>query len=129
MSNAEPPDARGSDSRAAIEWPIVLARWTDFARATSRLPSTGPEARWRASVPAIIGLQAIVFALREARGWAEPDRRWARAVASATIERHATELARLWSPMPELMREIVDDARAELGQVAADAPPPPATGA
>src|SRR5262245_40321112 len=46
-----------------LTWPALLGHWTAFAQNSLALPKTADGDRWRAAVPAIIGLQALTHAL------------------------------------------------------------------
>jgi hypothetical protein len=111
--------ASASDTTPAqrhLTWATLLARWTDFARASVALPTDGEGGRWRASVAPIIGLQAVTFALGES-GLLPPDER---AVAldrgALLVARYAAELAAAWGscPLPGEVVALVEDARSAL---------------
>lgn len=98
----------------AMTWAVLLARWTEFARSAVALPTEGAGGRWRESVPAIIGLQAIALALRDLdEHELEEDRSLAIDTASVGVDRHAQELAAIWAdePWPEEVHELLEDAR------------------
>lgn len=105
-----------------LTWPALLAHWTAFAKASLALPKNAEGDRWRAAVPAIIGLQAVTFALgdldrlRAAPSDADGERALAIDRAELLIRKHGAELHDLWAgePLhPELAR-LIEDARAAL---------------
>lgn len=119
QANHESDDA--SPQRVAETWAALLAHWTSFARAAASLPKDADGERWRASVPGIIGLQAITMALgdldRLASGPGGPaehavgvDR------AAIQIREHAATINQAWraEAMPSGIIELMEDARAAL---------------
>ena len=56
-ADAPPHDADG------LTWAVLLGRWVEFARSSVALPGTGDGRRLRDSVPDLIMLQAVWFAL------------------------------------------------------------------
>lgn len=101
----------------AMTWAMLLARWTEFARSAVALPTEGAGGRWRESVPAIIGLQAISMALGDLDGHElDEDRSLALDTASVGVDRHAETLAGVWAdePWPEELHELLEDARRAL---------------
>jgi hypothetical protein len=115
-------DQEAADSArrcAATTWAALLAHWTSFARAAVALRDDANGERWRASVPAVIGLQAVTLALGDldmlASGLAGEyavgvDR------AAILIREHAATLNAAWrsAPMPHGLIELMEDARAAL---------------
>lgn len=115
-----PTDPRGSD----LTWPALLAHWTQFAQSSLALPKTAEGDRWRAAVPAIIGLQAVTFALGDldrladasSGGAAGGERALALDKSDMLIRKHAAELHELWrgEPLHAELDSLVSDARAAL---------------
>lgn len=107
---------RAMDANApsrGITWAALLARWTEFARSSLALPRNAEGERWRRAVPSIIGLQAVTQALGECAGLPPDELALGLDRAAILIDRHAAELAALWSaePLhPELVL-LIDDAR------------------
>jgi hypothetical protein len=98
-----------------LTWPALLAKWTQFAQASAAFPRTGMGDRWRASVPAIIGLQAVTFALADLAMLLPNERVVGLARAAAVIERHRGELLALWGlQMSPELRDLIADAQAAL---------------
>ncbi len=98
----------------AMTWAMLVARWTEFARSAVALPTDGAGGRWRESVPAIIGLQAIALALADLdEHELGDDRALAIDTASVGVDRHAQNLAAIWAdePWPEDLHELLEDAR------------------
>lgn len=95
-------------------WSALLARWVEFARAALALPDTDEGTRWRASVPAIITLQAVTHALGEVDRLPAPERGLALDRAGVLIRENEESVRLLWEAegLPERLRELVDDARA-----------------
>ncbi|MEO0482337.1 MAG: hypothetical protein AAF138_01810 [Planctomycetota bacterium] len=114
------PDVQNDETGAGLpetgSWALLLAKWTEFIGASLALPD-GPEAdRWRAAMPAIVGLQAIAKAMTETHALPVAERAVAFDRASLLIRRHAAELHELWrgEALPVTLFEIIGDARTAL---------------
>ncbi len=96
-----------------ITWAALLARWTEFARSSLALPRNAEGERWRRAVPAIIGLQAVTYALGESVGLPPDELALGLDRAAILIDRHAAELAALWNtePLHPELGALLDDAR------------------
>jgi len=110
-----PTTPRGTD----LTWPALLAHWTQFAQSSLALPKTAEGDRWRAAVPAIIGLQAVTFALGDLDRLADGaggERALALDKSDLLIRKHAAELHDLWrgEPLHAELATLIDDARAAL---------------
>lgn len=94
-------------------WAMLLARWTDFARAAVALPEGGEGERWRRSIAPIIELQAVTCALGEVAGLERAERLRGLDLAAVLIRRSAGALSEAWrgEPMPEKVMELVEDAQ------------------
>lgn len=97
-------------------WAALLAHWTDFARSALALPRTVDGDRWRRSVPTIIGLQAVTFALGDLGNLPDDEAALGRDRAEILIGRHDAELGAIWSDegLPVPLSELLSDARAAL---------------
>ncbi len=106
---------------APTSWPALLAAWTDFAKAAVALPKDAEGQRWRASVPAIIDLQAAACALGELHRLPADHRPAAIDTAEALISKRATELRETWNAdPPEGVVEIILDAHSAAAAARAD---------
>jgi hypothetical protein len=114
-------------SERPLTWTLLLAKWTEFARAAVALPAGDQGARWKASVPAVIGLQAVAHALGELdmvcaggqgadRPSAADDYEVGQDRAEVMIRQYVRELHEIWKgeAMPAGMAELVSDARRAL---------------
>lgn len=101
---------------SALTWAALLARWTEFARASVAFPKDETGERWRGSVAPVIGLQAAAFALAEVDALSADERALGLDRASVLVRAQAGELHRVWrgEPMPDALREVVDDAQRAL---------------
>jgi hypothetical protein len=101
---------------SALTWTALLARWTEFARASVAFPRDSEGDRWRASVAPVIGLQATTFALAEVEGLSTDERSFGLDRAGLLVRTHAGDLHAVWrgEPMPDALREVVDDAQRAL---------------
>lgn len=101
---------------SAMTWAALLARWTEFARASVAFPKDETGERWRASVAPVIGLQSVAFALGEVDSLGAEERALGLDRASVLVRTHAGELHSVWrgEAMPDALREVVDDAQRAL---------------
>jgi len=99
-----------------LAWTALLAHWMDFAKAAVALPKDGHGPRWNASVPAIITLQAVTFALAEVGGLPSDERALACDRAEMLINTAANQLECAWNGMakPASIDEIITDSRLAL---------------
>ena len=116
-----PPDARPLRPRQ-LTWAALLGRWVEFARSAMALPEDTVGTAVRDSVPDIIMLQAVWFALKDMDGLTDAERALGLDRAEVLIDRHAGALNRRWAgdastPMPRQLQELIDDARSRLGEV------------
>ena len=99
----------------SLAWTALLARWTELAAASRAWPG-GEGARWRASVPAAITLQAVTHALRELESLPAGEWPVARDMAEVQVTRALESLREIWpeAPLPEALQALVDAAGAAL---------------
>lgn len=95
-----------------LTWAYLLARWTDFARASVSFPDQGLGGRWKAVVPDIIALQAITHALAEAANLPPDEHALALNRAELGITTHAANINNAWQneTLPESLSELILDA-------------------
>ncbi|HLO40859.1 MAG TPA: hypothetical protein VK176_07535 [Phycisphaerales bacterium] len=110
------PNTRSErDESKDLTWAMLLARWTEFARASVALPRKGEQGRWRSAVADIIGLQALAQAMGEVDELVRPgERTLGLDLADIQIKAHARNLHEIWkdAPLPEQLVDLIDDARA-----------------
>ncbi len=96
-----------------MTWASLLAGWMEIARASRALGTKGPDAAWKASIPAIITLDALTFALADLKRLDESERQVAIDRAGVLLSRHRAELERTWAGrgVPEEVAEMVSDAQ------------------
>ncbi|MFG0330239.1 MAG: hypothetical protein ACF8PN_10110 [Phycisphaerales bacterium] len=106
----------GRLSPRELTWAALLAQWLDFARASVAFPQTDEGARWKSSVPAIINLQAVTFALAEIDDLPADERALGVDRAEILLRENVAALHELWedAEMPGGMIDLVDDARLAL---------------
>ncbi len=95
-----------------LSWPLLLAKWTEYAKAAVALPRTEEGDRERNSVPAVIALQATTFALSEIHRLPTDERLLGIERADYTVRERSAELDQLWRghPMPDAMLDLLTDA-------------------
>ncbi len=112
------PDSKQSvgDLTRLTSWAMLLSHWTSFARNSVALPENPEGNAWRASVPALIGLQAHVFALAELDGLPADERSVGLDRAGVGIKAHDATLRAAWSSqtMPEGVADLLIDAHSAL---------------
>ena len=110
-----------------LTWAALLGRWVEFAQSALALPQDAVGDAVRESVPDVIMLQAVWFALKDLDSVAPDQRALGLDRAGLLIEKHAAALERRWAgdladagpvakrgAMPPQLRELVDDAGAQL---------------
>lgn len=97
-------------------WEGLLAGAVALAKAAVALPSEGEGGRWKAAVPSVIALHAIIEALKQSEVLPEAELRVAQDRSAVMIREHAGAIHELWRgvELPESLRELVDEARAAL---------------
>lgn len=95
-----------------LTWAALLGRWVDFARCALALPNDAEGAAWKQSVPAIIGLQAVVMALNHTDELDAAQRAVGIDRARVLIDRHTQELHAAFgdTPLPPMLVELITDA-------------------
>lgn len=104
----------------AMTWSGLLARWIEFAQASLALPRDATGDAWRASVPHIINLQAVTFALGDVGSLSPADRPVALDKAEVLIDSSEKALLSHWvaGDLPPLLAEVIADSRVALGAAA-----------
>jgi len=107
--------SREAYSPKHVTWAALLGRWVEFARSAVGLPADEQGGRLRRSVPDMIMLQAVWFALRQMEDLPDDERRLGLDRAEILIDRHSAALRERWNGvLPRQLRELIDDARAAL---------------
>ena len=103
----------------ALTWVALLGRWIEFARSAVGLPDDDAGRRMRDSVPDVIMLQAVWFALQHLHELPADERALGCDRAEVLIDKHTAGLRDRWAdgPMPDSMRELIDDAHEQLRAV------------
>lgn len=99
-----------------LTWTALLGKWIEFAQASVALTGDAEGDRWRKSVPGVINLQAVTFALAELGDLPAEDRPVARDKAEILISDNADKLGSIWGDgqLPDGLKEIIADARKAL---------------
>lgn len=104
---------------AKLTWTVLLGRWVEFARAALALPDDDDGRLMRESVPDVIMLQAVWFALQQLDELDATQRAVGIDRGEVLIQRHRDSLHRRWGPdLPDALRELIDDASHQLEKVA-----------
>lgn len=106
-----------ADSRV-LTWSALLAVWSDFARSAGALPKTGDAGLLRRSVPGIIGLQSVTFALQHLDEIPAEEYCSGQDRASLTIRTLESELRSIWQneAMPTALLGLITDATEALAR-------------
>lgn len=100
----------------ALTWTVLLGKWIDFAKATVALRPDQDGDRWRASVPAIINLQAVTFALADFDHLPADEHAHALDKAQLLIDAAVGDLDEIWIGVGQspALEDIIADARLAL---------------
>ena len=95
-----------------LTWAVLLGRWVEFARSAVGLPEDAAGQRLRDSVPDIIMLHAVWFALEHLDELDEAEQALGIDRAAVLIERHAHALRQRWANdvLPVQIAEVIDAA-------------------
>lgn len=112
----------GTADTDRLTWVVLLGRWVEFARSALALPQDGDGQAMRESVPDIIALQAVWFALQHIDELDADERALGIARADVLIERHTRAVTARWygRPMPVELRSLINDAREALAKLRQD---------
>ena len=99
-----------------LTWAALLAQWVDFAKQAVGLPNDALGQRMRASVPDVIMLQAVWFALAHMDELTQDQRALGLDRAQVLIDRHVAALKQRWAgeSMPDELQRLIDDAYEQL---------------
>ena len=99
-----------------LTWAALLGKWVDFAQGSLALPDDDAGRKLRASVPDLIMLQAVWFALGELDELSDAERALGLDRAGVLIERHTKALEHTWGQpgVPAQIRELIGEAEARL---------------
>ncbi len=117
-SSHDNPDAPRPLETDKLTWAALLGRWVDFARSAVGLPESGAAGRVRQSVPDIIMLQAVWFALQHLAELPADEQALGLDRAEILIEKHEQALRSRWAgaPLPRQVEEVAARAWEKLGQ-------------
>lgn len=106
----------GGQQLDVMTWTALLGYWVQIARGALFLPDDMPGQRLRESVPDIIMLQAVWFALGRLDDLDGGERDLGMDRAAVLIDRHRDALNQRFSdtPMPEILRQLVQDVVSQL---------------
>lgn len=95
-----------------LTWAVLLGKWVDFARSAVALPNDEQGKRLRASVPDLIMLQAVWFALQHMDELTPDEVSLGLDRAAVLIEQHTTQLRDRWQPqpLPDRIEQLIDEA-------------------
>ncbi len=99
-----------------LTWAALLAQWMDFAQQALGLPQDDAGQRLRESVPDIVMLQAVWFALHHLDELPHDQRALGLDRAEVLIDKHTAAIHHRWTnaTMPEELHKLIDDARRQL---------------
>lgn len=96
-----------------LTWAALLGSWVEFARSAVALPDDQQGRRLRESVPDLIMLQAVWFALQHMDQLTADEQALGRDRAGLLIDMHEQQLRQRWQPeiLPEQVEQLITDAR------------------
>lgn len=99
-----------------LTWAVLLGQWVEFAKRAVGLPQDDAGRRMRDSVPDVIMLQAVWFALQHLEELDAEERALGLDRAEVLIEKHTAALHQRWQgiDMPTELNHLIDDAHAQL---------------
>ncbi|MEE2720097.1 MAG: hypothetical protein VX727_09965 [Planctomycetota bacterium] len=96
----------------SLSWAALLGRWLDLAAASTALTDAQHGPQWRASIPSLVTLQAVVFALGEFDRLDEDERPVALDRSEVLVDEARTQLEECWPDgLPEVLADAITDAR------------------
>ncbi|MFW6059194.1 MAG: hypothetical protein ACODAQ_03380 [Phycisphaeraceae bacterium] len=101
-----------------LTWAVLLGQWVEFAKRAVGLPQDDAGRRMRDSVPDVIMLQAVWFALQHLEELDAEERALGLDRAEVLIEKHTATLRKRWQnvEMPSELHKLIDDAHAQLAE-------------
>ncbi len=124
------PSSPDCPSTPPLTWTVLLAGFARLAKASLALPADQLGERWRTTIPSIIALQSVTFALADVHRLDPAERPLALDKAEILITEHERLIRGLWSAapvLPDSLADLIIDARAALHAAARRAPLPPNT--
>lgn len=102
-----------------LTWSVLLGKWVEFAKSAVALPHDSQGMRLRESVPDLIMLQAVWFALGHMDELSPSEHALGTDRAAVLIEKHEANLRERWAPehLPEGIEKILNDAHEILAKV------------
>ncbi len=110
--SANPPESSGLADR--VTWAALLGNWIEFAKSSVALPDDDAGRAMRDSVPDIITLQAVWFALQHLDELDPEERALGIDRAEVLIGRHSKAIEARWQggAMPGELSHLIEDTRA-----------------
>jgi len=107
------PSEPSENASRLLGWSAMLAKWTEFAQASVALPKDQDGPRWKACVPPIISMQAIVAALGELDQLPRAHRPVAIDAADALLREQLVLVHEAWSGelIPESISDLIEESR------------------
>jgi hypothetical protein len=102
-----------------LTWAVLLGKWVEFARSAVGLPDDQQGRRLKASVPDLIMLQAVWFALQHMDELTADELALGCDRACVLIDQHEAQLRQRWQPqpLPPQITQLITDARQMLLKV------------
>ncbi|MFG0248959.1 MAG: hypothetical protein ACF8OB_08745 [Phycisphaeraceae bacterium JB051] len=96
-----------------LTWAVLLGKWVEFARSAVGLPDDEQGNKLRQSVPDLIMLQAVWFALQHMDELSADQQALGLDRAGVLIDQHAQVLQSRWSPdpLPQRIEQLIGDAQ------------------
>lgn len=105
----------------ALTWAALLGKWTEFAKSALALPDDVEGQLLRQSVPDIITLQAVWFALQHLDELDASERALGLDRAEILIDKHTASLRHHWSnQLPNQLKELIAEVKRQFAVAATE---------
>ncbi|HCD34382.1 MAG TPA: hypothetical protein DER01_18370, partial [Phycisphaerales bacterium] len=102
-----------------LTWAVLLGKWVQFARSAVALPDDEQGRKLRASVPDLIMLQAVWFALQHMDELSAAEQALGLDRATVLVDHHTVQLNAHWQSedLPQKIEQLITDVRQMLATV------------
>jgi len=110
------PNKSSENAQRSLTWSSMLAKWTEFAKASTALPEDGDGPHWRACVVPIVNMQAMIAALGELDQLPRAQRPVAIDASETLLREQVAMIHEAWAGevIPDALRELMEESRQTL---------------